>query len=254
MTGCRGVRPGTPLVRVSGPNHIADLQGRGQLGLDIKLEQLAVHRTHDHPGRIQTVVAERRDKRLRVPVTEWGVVGSHAGPSTRAIRRRRARERHVRRRRRCRRSRRGGRRMACVSAWGMTSAAVAPGSGQTATENTGPGVAGVARGARAAAARGPDAGQRALLAGPSVRRENCPRTVFRPGSLLKPDLQWLAVRVVWQGIGYARGDVFLNVSWVSGSDFGCCGRTDSRRNPSAASCLPTVRSCIVTPKRSSIRR
>ena len=44
---------------------------------------------------------------------------------------------------------------------------------------------------------------------PSVRRENCPpRTVFRPGSLLKPDLQWLAVRVVWQGIGYARGDVF----------------------------------------------
>ena len=29
----------------------------------------------------------------------------------------------------------------------------------------------------------------------------------------------------------------MNASWASGSDFGCCGRTDSRRKPSAASCL-----------------
>ena len=55
-----------------------------------------------------------------------------------------------------------------------------PALGADGTENAGPGVAGVARGARAAAARGPDAGQRALLADPSVRRENCP-----PGAVEK---------------------------------------------------------------------
>ena len=32
------------------------------------------------------------------------------------------------------------------------------------------------------------------------------------------------------------------------------GRTERRRNPSAANCLPAVRSCIVTPKRLSISR
>ena len=66
---------------------------------------------------------------------------------------------------------------------------------------------------------GPDAGQRALLADPRF--------------ILKPHLQRLAPSMFRQRVGYPRGEVFLNVSWVSGSDFGCCGRTESRRNPSA---------------------
>lgn len=55
-------------------DHIAGLQGRGQLGLDIKLEQLSIHRTLDHPWRIQTVVAQGGDKGLGVPVAEGRMV------------------------------------------------------------------------------------------------------------------------------------------------------------------------------------
>jgi len=107
-------------------------------------------------------------------------------------------------------------------------------------ENLGPGIAGVARGARATAARGPDASERAPLVDPRL--------------VSKPDLQGLAPDVFREGVGYGRGEVFLNASWASGSDFGCCGRTERRRNPSAANCLPTVRSCMATPKRASILR
>jgi hypothetical protein len=74
--------------------------------------------------------------------------------------------------------------------------------GADGTEDVGPFVAGVARRAWAAASVGPDAGQRALLADPSVRRENGPRTVFWPGSLLEPYLQRLGPGVLRQRVGY----------------------------------------------------
>lgn len=99
-----------------------------------------------------------------------------------------------------------------------------------------------ARGARggAGAALGPGPGERALLAD--------------SGFILKPDLKRLGLRRFRQGRLYRGGEVFLNASCAAGSDFGRWGRTERRRNPSAASCLPTVRSCMSTPKRSSILR
>lgn len=112
--------------------------------------------------------------------------------------------------------------------------------GADGAKNVGRSVAGVAGRARAAAAWSPDAGQCALLAD--------------PGFVLKPHLQGFVPGVIRQSVGYGRGEVFLNVSCASGLDFGCCGRTERRRNPSAASCLPTVRSCMMTPKRASILR
>ena len=48
-----------------------------------------------------------------------------------------------------------------------------------------------------------------------------------------------------------HGEVFLNAFCASGSDLRCCRRTEWRRNPRATNCLPTVRTCNVTPKRAS---
>ena len=79
------------------------------------------------------------------------------------------------------------------------------------------------------------------------------RTVFWPGSLLKPDLDGLVPCPHGDRSGYRLGEVFLKAAWASGSDLGCCGRTDSRRKPSAANCLPTVRSCRVTPNSTVMR-
>jgi len=45
-----------------------------QLGLDTDVEQLAVHRAVDHPGRVQPIMAQGRDEGLCVPVTKGGVV------------------------------------------------------------------------------------------------------------------------------------------------------------------------------------
>ena len=109
-------------------------------------------------------------------------------------------------------------------------------------------------GAGAGSALGPDAGEGALLADPRGRRENGPRTVFCPCSLLEPHLQGLALRRFRQDILYCCGEVFLKASCACASDFGCFGRTERRRKPKPASCLPTVRSCISTPKRASIAR
>ncbi len=86
-----------------------------------------------------------------------------------------------------------------------------------------------------------------------------PYTCQRPllthtGFVLKPNLQWFAAGRFGQNGRYLCSEVFLNASCASGSDFGCCGRTDKRRKPSFTSCLPTVRSCMTTPKRSSILR
>ena len=78
-----------------------------------------------------------------------------------------------------------------------------------------------------------------------------PRTVFLPGSLLEPDLDRFAVRGLRNRRRTRFGEVFLNASCAAGSDFGCCGRTDSRRKPSAASCLPprTCRWCARAARR-----
>ncbi len=87
---------------------------------------------------------------------------------------------------------------------------------------------------------GPDAGQCALLP--------------HSGFILEPDFQWLVARGFGKGLRYNVLEVFLNAACAAGSAFGCCGRTESRRNPSAARCLPTVRSCSCTPNSVSIRR
>ena len=111
--------------------------------------------------------------------------------------------------------------------------------GADSTEDVGPLVAGVALGAGPCAAPGPDAGDRALLADPRF--------------ILEPYFQRLTLRSLRDRRSYRLGEVFLNAAWASGSDLGCCGRTDSRRKPSAANCLPTVRSCRVTPNSAAMR-
>lgn len=79
--------------------------------------------------------------------------------------------------------------------------------GTDGAKNVGRGVAGVAQSAQPAAAWGPDTGQRALLADPRL--------------ILEPDLNGLIPSAIRQGVGYDRGEVFLNVSCASGSEFGC---------------------------------
>ena len=105
-------------------------------------------------------------------------------------------------------------------------------------EDVGPFVTAVAWGARPGSPPRPDAGQRTLLSD----------TRF----VLKPDFDRLAARRFGDDGGNLIGEVFLKASWTAGSDFGCRGRTDSLTKPSAFNCLPTVRSCITTPNRSSI--
>ena len=53
---------------------VALVQGRGQLGFDIKVEEFAVHRPVDDPWRVKPVMAQRGDESLRVPVAEGGVI------------------------------------------------------------------------------------------------------------------------------------------------------------------------------------
>lgn len=82
-------------------------------------------------------------------------------------------------------------------------------------EDVGPFVAGVARRARPAAALRPDPGEGALLADPRL--------------VLEPDLERLATRGLGDRCGYRLAEVFLKASCASGSAFGWCGRTESRR-------------------------
>ena len=53
---------------------VALVQGRGQLGFDIKVEEFAVQRPTDHPRRVQSVMAQGSDEGLSVPVAEGGVI------------------------------------------------------------------------------------------------------------------------------------------------------------------------------------
>ena len=106
-------------------------------------------------------------------------------------------------------------------------------------EDIRPLIAGVAGRAGSGAAPGPDAGEGSLLADARF--------------ILEPDLQRLVPCPRRDRRRYRFGEFFLNASWALSSVFGWRGRTDSRRNPSAASCLPTVRSCIATPNSALIR-
>ena len=90
----------------------------------------------------------------------------------------------------------------------------------------------------AAAAPGPDAGQGALLAEAGVRRKNSPPDGFLARLTLEPDFEGLVPCPRRDRRRTRFGEVFLNAA--SGSDFGCCGRRDSRKKPSAANCLPTL--------------
>lgn len=55
-------------------HHVALVQGRGQSGFDVEVEEFPVHRPADHPRRIQPVMAQSRDEGLSVPVAEGGVI------------------------------------------------------------------------------------------------------------------------------------------------------------------------------------
>ena len=83
-------------------------------------------------------------------------------------------------------------------------------SGADSSEEITPLVAGVALGAGPCAALGPDAGECALLANPCF--------------ILEPYFQRLALCSLRDHRRDRFGEVFLNASWASGSDFGCCGR------------------------------
>ena len=55
-------------------NDVACLQGWGQLGLDVEIEQVAVDRAVDDPRGIEAVMAEGRDESLRLPVAEGRMI------------------------------------------------------------------------------------------------------------------------------------------------------------------------------------
>jgi hypothetical protein len=87
--------------------------------------------------------------------------------------------------------------------------------GADRAENIGPFIALIARCAPARPAFGPHSRQRALLADASF--------------VLKPDFEGFGLGLLGKAFGDELGEVFLKVSWASGSLFGCCGRTDKRR-------------------------
>ena len=114
--------------------------------------------------------------------------------------------------------------MAAVFAYGMTGAAVSARSGQTAgAKDAGPFASGIAR---------RPAVRHALCAGATPRFScRAPHRAGRP--------------VPWRQSFQTPPGPAGRIS---------CGRTERRRDPSAANCLPAVRSCIVTPKRLSVSR
>jgi hypothetical protein len=138
----------------------------------------------------------------------------------------------------------------------MTGAAVAPRAGPDGAEDAGPGAAGIAGCARAAAARGPDAGRRALLACPRVRHG--PRSDGGlHGELPEPDFEGPSA-----GGRRARPRRPSRRSFFNALSCGVGLRVlRAHREAAKAECrqllapsgLPWVRSCRVTPKRAAIR-
>ena len=105
--------------------------------------------------------------------------------------------------------------------------------GTDRAEQIGPIVALIARRAWPAAALGPDAGQRPLLADARF--------------VLPPQFDRLALRMRRDAGRDQIGEVFLCASWAAPSCSGQCGRTDMRRKPRRRSRSPTDRSASVTP-------
>ncbi len=64
-------------------HHVARLQRRHELGLDIGVEDLAVHRLIDHPRRDEAIATQAGDEGLRRPVPER-CPGLQAGAAARA--------------------------------------------------------------------------------------------------------------------------------------------------------------------------
>ena len=65
-------------------HHVALLQRRGELGLDIGVEDLAVHGLVDHPRRGQAIATQSGDEGLRGPVSERRIslqAGTTASPA-----------------------------------------------------------------------------------------------------------------------------------------------------------------------------
>src|SRR6056297_423704 len=55
-------------------DHVAGTQGWHQLGLDIEVEHIPIHRSVDHPRRVQSVVRKGTDERLRSQMSERCVI------------------------------------------------------------------------------------------------------------------------------------------------------------------------------------
>ena len=55
-------------------DNVSLVQARGKLGFDIEIEHLSVHGTVDDPGRVQSIMTECRDKRLRAPMAKGGMI------------------------------------------------------------------------------------------------------------------------------------------------------------------------------------
>src|ERR1700730_6025519 len=105
--------------------------------------------------------------------------------------------------------------------------------GTDGTEQIGPALALIARSPRPAAALGPDACQRALLAD--------------AGFVLPPQFDQLVAYVRRDAGSDQIGEVFLCASWSAISCSGHRGRTDRRRKPQRRSRSPTDRSASLTP-------
>src|ERR1019366_4286082 len=107
-----------------------------------------------------------------------------------------------------------------------------PAGGTDGAEQVGPFVALVLGCAGPAAALGPDPGQGSLLAD--------------AGLVLPADLERPPPRSLGDDAPDQICEVFLCASSAAASFWGCTGRTDSRRNPSRRSSVPTVRSDSTT--------
>lgn len=68
---------------------IAGCDGRDENALDVDAEDVAIHRTVEDPGRINPIVAQRRDEGRGVPVRErcrsWQPLALRAQPRRGAI-------------------------------------------------------------------------------------------------------------------------------------------------------------------------
>jgi hypothetical protein len=73
--------------RVVEDHHVTGLQRRGELGLDVGVEDLAVHGLVDHPWRGQAIATQSGNEGLGGPVSERRIgfqAGATASPATQA--------------------------------------------------------------------------------------------------------------------------------------------------------------------------